>query len=323
MRNRMLFYLAWLVLTIPVNAQSELLSPQASEQSLEVPIYEELAWIERGLISVQGWQTEYFAFSPDGSQIAAAASETNVSIWDIETQDVIQSFEHAATSVSWSPDGTLLATGGNDGTVRLWNVQTGMLLFQLEHAGRHITWSPDSTQFATNAMTIFDAITGEPIHIFESLWPESPDEIHWSPNGRLLATSGGHESRHINIWTSSGEYLDTFWGGRSASWSPDSTRLASTSQIRTIQTGLPETIIPAMTENITWHPDEEWIASIGEGGQVLLWNAATGDSQIIWEDDRCWINGFTWSADGNRFALDCIIQQPEFTNTLVIGNRQS
>jgi WD40 repeat protein len=70
------------------------------------------------------------AFSPDGSQIAAADSDRSnpsIRIWDLETgtMRVLGGSTRQITSISFLAGGRELASGSWDETVRLWNVRTG------------------------------------------------------------------------------------------------------------------------------------------------------------------------------------------------------
>lgn len=70
------------------------------------------------------------AFSPDGSQIAAADSDLSnpsIRLWDLETGTVrvLGGSTRQITSIVFLAGGTELASGSWDETVRLWNVRTG------------------------------------------------------------------------------------------------------------------------------------------------------------------------------------------------------
>lgn len=134
----------------------------------------------------------------------------------------------------------------------------------------------------------------------------------------LLATSSGWEGAHLNIWSIEGERLDTYWAGTSAAWSPNSSRLASRGQVRDMTTGLPLVIIPEMYDQITWHPNGVWLASVADD-QVFLWDAETGAAITTWPFEGCSINGFSWSANGSRFALGCIHGEDQSQNDLIIA----
>lgn len=85
-----------------------------------------------------GW-TEGFAFSPDGTKVAAAEITGMVRLWDAETGHELfhaKNHEGPALSVAFAPDGRSFATGGEDGTVRIWNVQDGQELYAFDTGNR-------------------------------------------------------------------------------------------------------------------------------------------------------------------------------------------
>lgn len=286
----------------------------------DIPQYQVIRNIERNDVTIPGNLSEYFAFNPSGLQIAAAGSETTINIWDIETGEVIHTFDFASTAVSWSPDGRFIATGSNyDSVMSVWNVEIGTLKYELDrYSGRHSFWSPDGNRFATDGMRIFDAETGDLLVELSSNW-SIPYAVYWSPNGTMIATPGGWEGLYLNIWSIEGERLDTYWAGISAAWSPDSTRLATTGQVRDVESGLPVTIIPDMEYQITWHPDGKWLTSTDDNEQVLLWDAETGELVTVWNFEGCSIRGFVWSNDGRRFALNCLQANSDQRNDLIIA----
>lgn len=298
-------------------------STGAAAPTPSAPRYRPLIQIERGYVMAHLAFPEKHSFSPDGTRIAAAATETTVNIWDIQTGQVMQTFAYeglsAPLSVSWSPDGTLIATGAKANELRVWDTASGDLqyAFGLDSAFS-VAWSPDSTRFVTEYRNVYDSRSGVLLFHDNSPYFEGC-QAYWSPDGAMIATTTCYEGDYLTIWSvEDGTLIDTYWGGRAASWSPDSTRIASTGQVREIATGLPVTIIPAMGGDIAWHPTEEWIASTGDGHQVSLWDAKTGELLTAWVHAGCEITAFAWSSDGNRFAANCLQYEPRFRNDLII-----
>ena len=112
------------------------------------------------------------------------------------------------------------------------------------------SWSPDGTWVLTGAgndergakdttATIWDAVTGEPVTVFDghtkSVWPGS-----WSPNGARVSTFGNEGA--VRIWeAATGDELLTLevpvLYGAYTHWSPDGKYLA---------------VVGSETENAVW-----------------------------------------------------------------------
>ena len=114
--------------------------------------------------------------------------------------------------------------------------------------------------------------------------------VSWSPDGRKLAAS--FQGSFVQVWDMSDRKEIWSWQGlhdedtRCVAWSPDSRRLAvgsfsealvriwepETGELRRTFKGHSESVISAV-----WHPDGKWIASKDMDGQLLIWDATTGE----------------------------------------------
>ena len=96
----------------------------------------------------------HIAYSPDGKQLALAAS---IGIWlyDADTYkplSLLTGHTDRVLSVEYSADGKILASGSRDGTIRLWDPQTTKNIAVLtghQNGVTHITISGDSRKLAS------------------------------------------------------------------------------------------------------------------------------------------------------------------------------
>ncbi|MEM6776366.1 MAG: c-type cytochrome domain-containing protein [Planctomycetota bacterium] len=105
-------------------------------------------------------------FSPDGSQIATAGYDRQITLWDASTGDVLRTLtgHHGAIfDLAYSTDGTVLASACADETVKLWNVSTGQRLDTLSQSEGEVLaveFSPDGESIVTagrdNRLRVYD-----------------------------------------------------------------------------------------------------------------------------------------------------------------------
>ncbi len=149
--------------------------------------------------------------SPDGKTIVAVSGAKLVKFWDAETGK-LRNQRELPVSVTHqfflSPDGRLLAVQVPDGDtpIDIWDIATAKRLqrFQLpQRTGIYrAIFSPDGKTFAVGesgasrgAIRLWDVKSGEQRVLKGDGRP--PEKLAFSPDGKLLATSGG---QHITCW---------------------------------------------------------------------------------------------------------------------------
>lgn len=192
--------------------------------------------------------------SPDGRTVIAGSSHGTVSLWDMESAQLIHRLvtDQPIMAVTFSPDGrrALIGTGYRfaqqiePGHIILWDVETGTEIRRLEgqpYVVADVEFSPDgrlAISGGNGAMAIlWDLETGEEIRRFDEYWVDSvwPNEsflaVEFTPDGQEVFAA--HSSGPIVAWNvNSGELIRQLdghvgVGATSIIFSADGQRLAS------------------------------------------------------------------------------------------------
>jgi WD40 repeat protein len=252
------------------------------------------------------------AWSPDGTQFAAAITNDSVQIWDLVTGTTNffgPGQPESTNTLTWSPDGSQIAFVTSNTLIRLYSAATGT--FILPYAGHlqpvlALAWSPDGTRIASGGndttVQVWDASSGY-LYVTYRGHSGAINAISWSPDGRYIA-SGGADGR-VQVWDAmtgrtlftyrghSGEVNAVAWqkepgpftafGSRIASggadatvqvWSIGKAKQASNAQAMTVEGKI---LLyrghSAQVLSVSWAPDGQHIASGSEDGTVQVWLA--------------------------------------------------
>jgi WD40 repeat protein len=97
-------------------------------------------------------------FSADGSLVAMANNGKTVKVWDVSTQQAVNSFSghtDRVISLTFSPDNKLLLTGSADKTARLWDISTGQQIRVFSGhtaAVTSVAFAPDGKRIVTTSL---------------------------------------------------------------------------------------------------------------------------------------------------------------------------
>ena len=222
-----------------------------------------------------GFYVPRISLSPDGKRVAAAGSGHSVKEWDIQSEDLLQTFKghtNSVEGVAYSSDGKLLASGSWDHRIIVWDTATGTPVHSLESGDRFIrdvAFSPDGTRLAScgaeSAVKLWDVQSGKCVrkligHIDNVLC------VAISPDGKRLASAGSDAT--VRIWDlQTGSRILTLEGHTAEidgiSFSADSRRLATASIDQTVRVWGGD--MPARSLTVELGKSEEAHVHLGRG----------------------------------------------------------
>jgi WD40 repeat protein len=229
------------------------------------------------------------AFSADGQRLATAGSDSTVRVWDAATGrelHTLRSHTDSVAGVAFSPDGRLLASAGRDATERLWEADTGrekLVLRGHTLAVNGVAFSPDGRRLATassdSTIRVWDVPTGK-----QMLALAAPAPIAWqvtfSPDGRRLASAGSDPEAHV--WdAATGQKLLVLRGHTGSINGGWKTRGVN---------------------SVAFSPDGRRLATAGDDQTVRVWNAATGQQQLVLLGHTDRVQAVRFSPDGRRLV---------------------
>ncbi|MDR3622697.1 MAG: sigma-70 family RNA polymerase sigma factor [Paludisphaera borealis] len=239
-----------------------------------------------------------FAFSPDGTEIAAVgfrlepkrnAVVNHLIFTDAATGRSVRRNEwddqQNVEKAVYAPDGKTLATVSLDGTIRIWDVATAKVQRQKRLIGEGML-TPESIAFAGDADGRLLAIVGRDSI---DLWDVArlsrvrgiaiegrfrPDSLVFSPDGITLAAGEATQGAEIRLW----RVKDG----------------AMTGRFKSRKEG-----------HVSWmafSPDGKVLAAIGSGGPLMCFDAATGKELELLSGVRLMDGPLVFSPDGKTLA---------------------
>jgi WD40 repeat protein len=186
------------------------------------------------------------AFSPDAQTIATASQDRTLQLWTRDGQSIrtLKYNNHSFRKATFSPDSQLVAAATDAHIIAIWRISDGQLVKTLaggadEYGLKHFFWglefSPDGTAIAASStdktVKIWTVKTGELTNTLKGHqdWVYS---VSFSPNGELIASSGGGSDKTLKLWRrSDGQLLKTIQkahnGGFHLKFSPNGQLIAT------------------------------------------------------------------------------------------------
>ena len=194
-------------------------------------------------------------FSPDGKQIAAAAADNLLRVYQVESGEMVReisSHSNWVTSVAFSPDSQRLASGSRDKTVKVFDLKNGEL--QTTYTGHSQT--VQGVAFHPDGDTVFSSSADHRVH-------------QWKiADGKKIADVASFGDEVHKLATGGGFFF--------AASNDKSVRQFEAKTRKTIRTysGHQDAALSA-----AFHAASQRLASGGFDGRVYIWN--TQDGQLI------------------------------------------
>lgn len=147
-------------------------------------------------------------YHPSGTLLAATHFDCVVNLWDVETEQIVDSLEldhsscHTEDVVEFSPDGELIAAAVTEDwaqLLRIWEVDGLQQVIDFDMDVRNfagLSFSPDSTMLATAAWqmppTVWDVETGAPLYALDSGIDPDAGDGWYHPTTVQFTPDGGH-----------------------------------------------------------------------------------------------------------------------------------
>ena len=217
-------------------------------------------------------------FTTDGQLLVQ--TDAGIMFWDLETR---QTDNREIGRVSaFSTDGRLAAVSGDEG-IAVVETSSGEEQATLPaEAGTPIEFSPDGELLATSVsddgqtrleIVVWNVKTGKEQARFQSYRPYWSDCCRFSPDGATIATRSPKDGI-LGIWnTATGSLLAEMGEHKGPIWC------------------------------VAFSLDGQSIASGGEGGQIIVWDARTGIERGSIVDDSTWaVTAIAFSPDGKTLT---------------------
>ncbi|TVY71375.1 Vegetative incompatibility protein HET-E-1 [Lachnellula suecica] len=250
----------------------------ASEDKSEVKLWDVTAGTESQTLGPFDEYGDPLALSSGGKLLVTRALISTIRVWDTETGDELQRFEHhdKIEKIAISPDGRLLVLGSFE-TVSMWDIANGTEKQSFEgHKGwlSNIIFSSDGKMLATTSndktIKLWDTTVNTKRKISDEDHKSWVNVLAFSPDRKMLA-SGSHDNT-VKLWDAM-----SGMGGK----------IISSHE--------------AWINDVAFSPDSKLLATAGDKS-VKLWDVVSGEELLQLAGHEEWVNGITFSPDGKFLA---------------------
>ncbi|MEL6470129.1 MAG: caspase family protein [Cyanobacteria bacterium J06623_4] len=254
------------------------------------------------------------SYHPDGLQMATASADGSVTLWNVETQQVLFELRHeeAVIAVSYSPDGKKVATASTDGKARIWDATTGKeeRSFTHEDSVNGVSFSPDGQRLATasddQTAAVWRVETGQKLGEFAH--EDGVIDVSFSADGARIATAS-YDQVAI-VWSvSTGQEMAVFEHEdivTSVSFDPRGNRLATASADAIAQIWDVATEEVRFTlqhddwiNDVSFSPDGRHLVTASDDYMARVWDATQGQLVLELQHDD-WVNAVAFSPDAQQ-----------------------
>ena len=250
--------------------------------------------------------------SPDGGWLDTESTDGTTRLWRLREPIVPFTAHHKSVrSLVVAPDGTIIS-GGEDGRTKLWSLdgqRRGLEGHTAPVLG--LALSADGSKLATasvdRSIRVWDVGSATEIGAPLLVQANSVQSVVMSPDGQSLVSR--HASGDIRVWnlaTGESRLLDTVPGASNIAVAPDhrSVAVGESGGVRVLAVdGAPARRLSAgaTVVSVTFSPDGKMLAAGGVGGEVLLWDLASGASRVL-APRRGAVHELAFSDDGRWLA---------------------
>ena len=234
-------------------------------------------------------------FSPDATQILTGSIDGTARLWDVETGQELQRFDHGSRvrSVAYSPDGRWVLTGASNRRAIVWDVRSGREVRQLQG---HSNWVVSIVVLSDNLHVVtgstdgtarlWDIRTGRELRRYSG----GPGQIRAAVSSSEQAVlAGGYDDNTARLWDiQTQEEIRRFMGHEdrvfAVAFSPDDRYVLTGSYDKTARVWDAETEVELLrldghdshVWSVAWTPDGRLLLTGTTDGPIHVWDANTG-----------------------------------------------